>query len=129
MKKQTLIWLIGVLLTTTLGALAQKKNQGGDPNKRAERVTQQMATQLNLSAEQVKLLTPLNQEKINKQEEWRELLASGDRRQLMKERKDYLATYDAKLKGILSQQQYEQYQAQQKERQDSFKEKRKGRQE
>lgn len=105
--------------------LAQGKRDAGTPEERAAKMTERMKADLKLNDNQVAQLSPLNLERIKKQEEWKSQLQTGDKKGIGRNRKGFMDEYEAKLKSILTPEQLTQHQQMQEQRKSDFKTKRK----
>ncbi|PQA58298.1 hypothetical protein [Siphonobacter curvatus] len=119
MKK--LVFSLGALLLATTLTFAQGE-MGRSPEERAQRQTEQLTKQLNLSADQAAKVKTLSDERMKQMQEMR---ASGARpdRQKMQELQE---NYEAKLKPILSTEQWTQYEKMREEQRNRMREGRRG---
>lgn len=111
-------FLIVALLLTGGMAMAQGPRNGKkmDPKERAERMTERMAKEYSLNEAQKKDLLEANmaftEKMANRAED-----KKTEREELRKEMQDNRDAYDAKLKKILTEEQYAAYSKKQAERQ------------
>lgn len=111
-------FLIVALLLTGVMAMAQGPRNGNkmDPKERAERMTERMAKEYSLNEAQKKDLLEANmaltEKMANRAED-----KKAEREELRKEMQNNRDAYDAKLKKILTEEQYAAYSKKQAERQ------------
>ena len=111
-------FLIVALLLTSGMAMAQGPRNGKkmDPKERAERMTERMAKEYSLNEAQKKDLLEANmaltEKMANRAED-----KKAEREELRKEMQNNRDAYDAKLKKILTEEQYAAYSKKQAERQ------------
>ncbi len=119
MKKSIAFFVAGLLSITLTFA---QNDQGRSPEERAQRQTEQLTKQLNLSTEQAEKVKALSDDRMKQMQEMR---ASGARpdRQKMQELQE---NYEAKLKPILSTEQWTKYEKMREEQGSRMRDRRPG---
>jgi Spy/CpxP family protein refolding chaperone len=115
MKK--LMMVLSMVITFSTFALAQRGGGGGDmdPTKRAERMSSKMKEELKLSDDQYAKVLKVYTERMTKAQNERKEM-QDKRKELMDERKAEREEVEASLKEILTEEQFEKFKANQKER-------------
>ncbi len=101
--KKTIAFFVAGLLSATL-TFAQN-DQRRSPEERAQRQTEQLTKQLNLSTEQAEKVKALSDDRMKQMQEMRANGARPDRQKMQ----ELQENYEAKLKPILSTEQWTQY--------------------
>jgi periplasmic protein CpxP/Spy len=114
MKK--LMMVLSMVITFSTFALAQRGGGGDmDPAKRAERMSSKMKEELKLSDDQYAKVLKVYTERMSKAQNDRKEMQEK-RKELMDERKAEREEVEASLKEILTEEQFEKFKANQKER-------------
>ncbi len=108
MKTVKTILLIAFVSTMTLSNAQQRGGGQRDPNERAKRSTEQMTERLSLTEDQTKKVEAINQEAADKVTEVF-ASASGDREAMRAVMMDINKEKDKKLKAVLNEDQWKEY--------------------
>ncbi|MEM9820367.1 MAG: DUF4890 domain-containing protein [Bacteroidota bacterium] len=113
-----------LLLAFSQITMAQRGRRGGDPQKRAERQTQQMVEQLSLSEAQAAKVKTVNMEMAKKMQE-AFASAEGDRKAMRETMQTIREEHKTELKKYLTSEQFASWEKIQEERRGNRKERRK----
>ncbi len=102
MKKLIAFFVVGLLSTTLTFA---QNDQRRSPEERAQRQTEQLTKELNLSTEQAEKVKALSDERMKQMQEMRANGARPDRQKMQ----ELQENYEAKLKPVLTTEQWTKY--------------------
>ncbi len=104
--------LLSLLLTfISIGMQAQQKAtlSKATPDQKADEIVAKLKTDLGLTDEQVPKVKAISLERINKNTEAFKKIGPNDKARLLAANKKILGEWEAQLKGILTEDQYNKY--------------------
>jgi hypothetical protein len=118
MKTIIIVLLSAFAITLQVNAQASQQMKNSTPEERAQKITDWMKTNLQLSDEQVTSVHAINLKYANENESLKDTGIS--RREKFKKHKDTQASKDEELKGAMTSEQFTTYQSKKKELQDKM---------
>ncbi|MDQ1087530.1 MULTISPECIES: periplasmic heavy metal sensor [unclassified Siphonobacter] len=119
MKKLIAFFVAGLLSTTLTFA---QNDQGRSPEDRAQRQTEQLIKELNLSTEQAEKVKALSDDRMKQMQEMRANGARPDRQKM----RELQENYEAKLKPVLTTEQWTKYEKIREEQRNRMRDRRPG---